>query len=197
VKHRHLEPRQDVPVEELPSAALVDLFERGDLSDWQPILAAIRARPGGALAERVMVLVDRFPMYGTSPVLRAWIDRMRAAARWAIRPGPVGNLKTLRKRRGLTQTRLAQRMGMSQSDLSKLEHRADVRLSTLRSFVEALDGHLTLIAALPDASLRISIAKDAMNLFQDLPDEAKERARRKAEAIGTAPGDSTAKKKRD
>ena len=149
MKHRHLDYAPDTVVGELPSAAIVDLFERGDLADWQPVLASITRDPDGAFARRVPRLVDRFPMYGTSPLIRTWIDRAQAATRLAGLVGDAVPLKHLRLRRGLTQTKLAERMDMSQSDLSKLERRQDVRLSTLRSYVEALDGRLTLIAALP------------------------------------------------
>lgn len=41
-------------------------------------------------------------------------------------------------------------MGISQSDVSKLEHRSDVRLSTLRSYVAATGGRLTLGVRYPD-----------------------------------------------
>ena len=43
---------------------------------------------------------------------------------------------------GLTQVELARRMRISQSDLSKLERRSDVRLSTLHAYAEALGGKI-------------------------------------------------------
>jgi DNA-binding XRE family transcriptional regulator len=147
-------------IEALPSAALVDLFERGDLSDWQPVLAAIARDSKGALARRVMELMDRFPMYGTAPLIRAWIDRVRAASRWVEQPAETAELRDLRRRMGLTQTELAARLDMSQSDLSKLERRKDVRLSTLESYVEGLGGHLMVVASLPEAVVRVRLAKE-------------------------------------
>jgi len=36
-----------------------------------------RARPTGCVAERIADLVDRYPMYGTSPLWRAFLDRCR------------------------------------------------------------------------------------------------------------------------
>ena len=148
MKHRHLELAPDVPLEQLPSAALVDVLDRGDLDDWRPILEAIRVDPEGAFAARVLELVDRFPMYGTSTLFRMWIDRMRAAHRFARGSTSGARLKDLRLREGLTQSQLAERMGMTQSDLSKLEHREDIRLSTLANYVRALGGALVLQAEL-------------------------------------------------
>ena len=91
-----------------------------------------------------MRLVDAFPMYGTSPLWRSWIDRCRARAEGSRDRPPVG-LAELRKNMGLTQVELAGRFGMSQSDLSKLERRRDVRLSTLRSYAKALGGRLRIL----------------------------------------------------
>ena len=143
--HRHLQVPDGTPVEELPLAAISDLLQRGDLDDWRPIAAAIRRRPNGELAENVFRLVDAFPSYGTSPLWRAWIDRCRARSEAAGEPRRIVDLSALRRELGLTQTELADRIGMSQSDLSKLERRKDVRLSTLRTYLEALGGKLRLV----------------------------------------------------
>jgi DNA-binding Xre family transcriptional regulator len=140
--HRHLEFRSDIPAEELPPAAIVDILKGGDLADWKPIAAAIARDPKGELAENVNRLVDAYPMYGTSPLWRAWIDRCRARAEGGRRPSQVAGLPTLRRGLGFTQVELAGRVGMSQSDLSKLERRRDVRLSTLRAYAAALGGRL-------------------------------------------------------
>lgn len=157
MKHRHLDLAPDTPIEALPSAALHDRLDRGDLADWGPVLDAIARDPAGAVAQRVMELLDHFPMYGTSPLLRAWIDRERAAARRAGPRGEPLRLHELRLRAGLTQARLSKRMGMSQSDLSKLERRVDVRLSTLRSYARALGGDLALLARTAQGAVRIRL----------------------------------------
>lgn len=80
MKHRHLEVQPGTPAERLPAAAVVDLLERGDLGDWRPIAAAIAKEPYGDFAERVLRLVDAYPMYGTSALWRAWIARRRELA---------------------------------------------------------------------------------------------------------------------
>jgi DNA-binding XRE family transcriptional regulator len=145
VKHRHLAYPPGTPVEQWPLAAVIDTLERGDLADWKPIAAAVARDPHGPFAARVMELVDAYPMYGTSPLWRAWIERRRAAA-GAPTATPV-RLAELRRRAGLTQVEVARRLGISQSDLSKLERRGDVRVSTLRAYAEAVGGKLRLLVA--------------------------------------------------
>jgi hypothetical protein len=59
-------------------------------------------------------------------------------------------LRDLRKARELTQVRLAESLGIGQESVSRLEKRSDLLLSTLRSYVEAMGGHLRLVADFPD-----------------------------------------------
>jgi DNA-binding XRE family transcriptional regulator len=155
VIHRHLEVPPDTPPEELPLAAIADLLERGDLEDWRPIAVAIRKDPLGELAEKVLRQVDANPVYGTSVLWRCWIDRCRARAEGGPEPKAVTGLAELRRQRGLTQTELAPRLGISQSDLSKLERRSDIRLSTLRSYLESLGGRLRIHFETPEERVEV------------------------------------------
>ncbi|MGH2829906.1 MAG: helix-turn-helix domain-containing protein [Actinomycetota bacterium] len=59
------------------------------------------------------------------------------------------SLGALRARAGLTQHQVAQRMGISQSDVSKLERRADVRISTLEAYVRAIGRRFACPASSP------------------------------------------------
>jgi hypothetical protein len=131
---------------------LDDLLERGDLADWQPLLAEIRREPHGPVAQRVLQLVEAHPMYGTSPLWRAWIEELRQAA-----PAPHAGeaLRSAQSRRGLTQREVAERMGLAQPEVSKLERRRDVRLSTARAYVAALGGRLGLVARFDDGDIEL------------------------------------------
>ena len=157
MKHRHLVVRPDTPAEELPSAAIVDLLERGDLGDWRPLAAAVARDPWGRLAERVLDLVNVYPRYGTSALWRAFVDRCRARSEGRGGAGQPATLASLRRDLGLTQEQVASRVGMSQSDLSKLERRGDVRLSSLRAYAEALGGSLRVLVELPDRSVAVTV----------------------------------------
>lgn len=59
-------------------------------------------------------------------------------------------LKDLRKARKLTQVQLAESLGQKQVSIAKLERRADLLLSTLRRYVEAMGGTLNLVVEFPD-----------------------------------------------
>src|SRR5438034_2775002 len=56
----------------------------------------------------------------------------------------------LRRARERTQVEVAKALGITQDSVSRLEQRADLLLSTLRNYVEALGGSLSLIAEFPD-----------------------------------------------
>lgn len=59
-------------------------------------------------------------------------------------------LQQLRKAREQSQQELAVRLGVKQAEVSRLERRADMYLSTLRSYVEAMGGRLEITAWFPD-----------------------------------------------
>lgn len=59
------------------------------------------------------------------------------------------SLRDLRRAHRLTQARVGESLGVGQEGVSRLEKRSDLLLSTLRSYVEAMGGHLQLIAEFP------------------------------------------------
>ena len=59
-------------------------------------------------------------------------------------------LQDLRKARELTQVRMAELLGITQDNVSRLEKRSDVLISTLRSYIEAMGGKLDLMVWFPD-----------------------------------------------
>ena len=85
-----------------------------------------------------------------SPANRA---KAKAMTEQMLREMP---LQELRRARELSQVRLAELMDMSQSEISKIERRTDVYVSTLRSYIEAMGGELEIIARFPDGSVRVS-----------------------------------------
>lgn len=66
------------------------------------------------------------------------------------------HLNALRRARDLSQQALAKRLGATQPEVSRLENRTDMYLSTLRRFVEAIGGELVIVAEFPDGAVRIS-----------------------------------------
>lgn len=89
-------------------------------------------------------------------------------------------LGDLRRARHLTQQELAELVGMSQPVISRLERQADLYLSTLRSYIEAMGGHLELAAVFPNARIPFTIGAI---------DKAAEEAERRYEAADEADED--------
>ena len=71
-------------------------------------------------------------------------------------------LEEIRKARQMTQAKLADALGVNQGEVSKIEHRTDIYLSTLAGYVEALGGKLEIRAVFPDREMQIT-------LFEELP----------------------------
>lgn len=59
-------------------------------------------------------------------------------------------LAEIRKAIGMTQAELASRLDVAQGSVSKVENAADMYLTTLRKYVEALGGELHLTARFAD-----------------------------------------------
>jgi transcriptional regulator with XRE-family HTH domain len=66
-------------------------------------------------------------------------------------------LLQLRNAREMAQTRLAEVLEMDQGNISKLEKRTDMYLSTLRSYIEAMGGVLEIRAVFPDGVVKIGL----------------------------------------
>lgn len=60
------------------------------------------------------------------------------------------SLQELRRARAMTQTQLANALEVSQAQVSRIEKQADLLLSTLVSYVEAMGGELEIVARFPD-----------------------------------------------
>ncbi len=61
-------------------------------------------------------------------------------------------LAQVRKAKHLTQTTIGELLEMDQSEVSRLERRSDMLLSTLRSFIQAAGGELQLVATFPESA---------------------------------------------
>jgi DNA-binding XRE family transcriptional regulator len=70
----------------------------------------------------------------------------------------------LRAARQLTQENLADTLHVNQAAISKLERRADMYVSTLSKFIEAMGGQLEIRAVFPDGSVRISEFGERSNM---------------------------------
>jgi DNA-directed RNA polymerase specialized sigma subunit len=60
------------------------------------------------------------------------------------------SLRDLRQALRRTQLSVGEALGIGQEGVSRLEKRSDLLISTLRKYVEAMGGHLALVAEFPD-----------------------------------------------
>jgi transcriptional regulator with XRE-family HTH domain len=93
-------------------------------------------------------------------------------------------LAELRQLQGVTQIDLAERFPTTQSEVSKIENRGDVLVSTLRRYVAALDGRLEIVAHLADGSVQITQFYEADDAVDPQPSPRTAAPTRRRRAVG-------------
>ncbi len=85
-------------------------------------------------------------------ILQRKLDALPAERRGSIKARAATliakemTMRELRKARKLTQRGMAKQLGVEQEQISRIEQRTDLHISTLRRSVEAMGGRLTLVA---------------------------------------------------
>ncbi len=85
-----------------------------------------------------------------TPERRRRIDEIKRELR-AVMP-----MHELRRARALTQREVAETLRVNQPAVSRLEQRADVYVSSLRSYIEAMGGKLKIVAEFPEGEVAIA-----------------------------------------
>lgn len=65
-------------------------------------------------------------------------------------------LKEIRQTKKISQEKLAKALNTKQTNISRLEGRKDMHISTLKNYIEALGGELEVIAKFPQGKIRIN-----------------------------------------
>ena len=68
-------------------------------------------------------------------------------------------LAQMRRHRELTQVSLANRLGIDQGSVSRLEKQTDMHMSTLRDYIEAAGGRLEIQAVFPGETISLTFSK--------------------------------------
>ena len=76
------------------------------------------------------------------------------------------NLAEVRRALRLSQEEIGQTLQINQGSVAKIEKRADMYVSTLRRFIEAMGGELEIVARFPDHAVKI-------NNFSDLSEKTR------------------------
>ncbi len=84
-------------------------------------------------------------------------DSNRAATEEMLAELPLAELRQALQ---MTQETLAELLETSQPEISKIEHRTDVYVSTLRRYIEAMGGELQIIARFPEGKVSINQFRD-------------------------------------
>jgi DNA-binding XRE family transcriptional regulator len=86
------------------------------------------------------------------------VMRARVLGR-GLRAGKGGlPLRAVREAMHKTQVEVATAIGTEQGEISRIEHREDVRLSTLRRYAEAIGAQCEVVFVFPKTGHRITIA---------------------------------------
>ena len=83
----------------------------------------------------------------------ARVARVRKRTAELLAEMPLQELRTARQK---TQQQLAVTLEKNQAEISKIEHRTDMYVSTLASYIEAMGGQLDIVARFPDGDVRIT-----------------------------------------
>ena len=88
------------------------------------------------------------------------VDRVRVEAHkeWMLAEVRAYRLRELRERAGLTQAQLAERIGVGQRQVSKIEQGDldSAKVGTIRSYVEAVGGELALEYVMGDQRMQVA-----------------------------------------
>jgi len=77
-------------------------------------------------------------------------ERKKVEARTAQLIAEEMTMRQLRKACRLTQQKVAKSLRIGQEGVSKIERRSDLLISTLRDYVQAMGGQLSLVVKFPD-----------------------------------------------
>jgi transcriptional regulator with XRE-family HTH domain len=69
-------------------------------------------------------------------------------------------LQELRQAHQMSQERMAEILHTKQANVSRIERRTDMYISTLRSYIEAMGGELAIVARFPNGEVRINQFED-------------------------------------
>jgi DNA-binding XRE family transcriptional regulator len=91
-----------------------------------------------------------------APELTAKIAEHRAEMKDADRRYAMG-LAAVRHAFDLTQTELAERLGVSQANVAKIEKRSDLLVSTLHSYLGALGGDVRIVVSFQGREIEVTL----------------------------------------
>lgn len=115
---RNIDVSPDDPVESWPTEAVLTALERGGLSHWRRLAAAIRADPWGPVARSVEEALSMTQAYGIDVLMAGAIAAARTQTERADREAVAVEIAQLVTASGMSRAEFAARIGTSPSRLS-------------------------------------------------------------------------------
>lgn len=115
---RNLNVTPDDPVERWGVEGILAAIDRGSLSHWRQVAAAVAADPWGPVADDLVQALALAEDVGVAATLRRVLSRARDDAEAAARTEVRRRLRTLVDGSGLTAAQFARRLGTSASRMS-------------------------------------------------------------------------------
>jgi len=118
LRFRNVDAAPADPVETWPFEGVLTAVERGTLTDWRRLAAAVRREPWGGVARDLEQALHVARPYGTAPLLERALERARRARALAEREEVARRVRAAIDDSGLDRAAFAERIGTSASRLS-------------------------------------------------------------------------------
>ncbi|HZJ09963.1 MAG TPA: helix-turn-helix transcriptional regulator, partial [Trueperaceae bacterium] len=118
MKFRNIDADPAAPVSTWPTEAVMAALERGGLSEWRRLAAAVRDDPWGRAARRLESALKAVRPYGIAPLMDDLLADARRAAEESERREVARRVASLLQESGLTRADFAEAIGTSTSRLS-------------------------------------------------------------------------------
>jgi DNA-binding transcriptional regulator YiaG len=120
--YRNVESDPDAPADAWPAEGIETAMDRGSLSDWRRLAAAIRPNPWGPAARTAETVAGWGEHYGVDALMLTLVRRAREDLDRRGRIEYAEMIRSWRLRAGMTLRELARAAGTSASRLSAYEN---------------------------------------------------------------------------
>ncbi|HEX7243972.1 MAG TPA: helix-turn-helix transcriptional regulator [Solirubrobacterales bacterium] len=118
LRFRNVESSPHDPIDSWPVEAIQTGLERGGLSEWRRLAAAVRADPWGPVARAVEEVLSHSRPFGVAEAMERVIARARRATEENERQAVADEVRRAIERSGMSRVEFASRVGTSASRLS-------------------------------------------------------------------------------
>ena len=122
MQFRNLDFDTTQPLDQWPAEAIETVMDRGSLSDWCSLAAAIRRDPWGPAARTTETVASWSEHYGVDALMSSVIRRAREEIATEGRARYASQIRSWRAQTGMTLRQFARAAGTSASRLSDYEN---------------------------------------------------------------------------